>query len=79
MAAVAFFLALPLISILARPFLIAIPEFILIPLCPCGSANCAQCACDACVERVVIATLSVIITIPVLFYLRVIRRRRRIN
>lgn len=50
---------------------------ILIPLCPCISAECRNCSCDTCVERVLIALLLIIVGVPLLLYLT--RRRHKLK
>jgi hypothetical protein len=46
------------------------------PLCPCIASACPNCACNACVYRVIGGILAFLIVVPLLFYFLVHRRRR---
>jgi hypothetical protein len=45
--------------------------------CPCIASTCPDCACDACVNRVLAVAASLLVGVPLFFYLFVHRRRRR--
>lgn len=73
------------IVVLALLFLPAILYLIRVPVgivlimglnlfCPCIASTCADCACDACVLKVLGVLSSVFIAVPLLFYILVHRR-----
>jgi hypothetical protein len=65
--------ALAVLLLPAMLFLLRVPLgfvllMILIPLCPCISAQCGNCSCDTCVYRVIGGVLLVVIGVPLLLY-----------
>ena len=74
--------ALALLFLPAILYMLRIPVallllMILISLCPCISSECVNCSCDACVYRVLIVVLSVLVIVPTVWYL--MRRRLRLR
>jgi len=49
---------------------------VLNPLCPCIASACTNCACDACVFKVLATIMAVLIVVPLLFYFLVMRKSR---
>ncbi len=43
---------------------------VVMQLCPCVSAECQNCSCGACVQRLLVTLLLVVTVIPLLIYLR---------
>ena len=74
-ATLALLLLIALLYVFRFPLVVG-PFLVLTSICPCVSANCAQCACDNCVFSVLAVALTLLVGAPVLFYFLVYRTRR---